>query len=207
METYSGLAAANDDQVLLTYKDLELAILNENGLCTMPIAPANTYKQYSLEQAQFNYRYTSDIDSGKVDPGDIPVVMRGAWFLFMLKIKSINERERVVMCRFMSRFNINILSSEDAKKFYDHWKYLRSLKPKKRYIYRGSNNPYDAYSLFHSNGYTSQSYTVHIRGEHRWVSKTQIKVIKSISRHISKLEKMFGNKGDGKWQRLIQQAI
>jgi len=204
---YSGLNAANDEQILITYKDLELEIFKENNVCSMPIVPASTYEYCSLEQCQFNYRYSSKVASGQIDRGDLPVVMRGAWFLFMLNIKTINERERLVMCRFMSRFKINILSREEAKKFYDHWKFLCSLKPKKRYIYQGSSKPYDDDSLFHSLGYRSQSYTVHIRGECRWVSKDEIKMIKSISRHINKLEKIFGKKGDEKWQRLIQQAI
>ena len=204
---YCGLNAANDDQILITYRDLELEIFKENNLCSMPIVPASTYKYCRREQCQFDARYRSEVASGKINNSNIPVVMRGAWFLFMLNIESINQRQKVVMCRFMSRFNINILSSEDAKKFYEHWKHLCSLKPKKRYIYQGSNNPFDADSLFRSNGYSSKSYTVHIGGEVQLVSKDQIKVIKSISRHISKLEKIFKNKGDVKWQRLIQQAI
>ena len=208
IKTRFNQEAANDSKITISYSEIEARILKREGKESMPIVPAGTYKNGgTLNQCQFHRGLKDEINNGLIKHEDVPVVMRGAWFIFILNIKNINDREFHVIRRFMSRYRINILCRNDADAFMELWRNLVNSNIGKRGVYIGSSNPVVEHDLYRSNGIGSNSRSILLGGEYHWVNTDQIRSIKSIGRHIKKLEKLFGKTGDRKWQRLIQQAI
>jgi len=204
---FEHLKCANDEEVQYTYEDIveEANKYNRGDAPDIPLVPRSTYKDSIPYTRKLNYHMLQKFNCGYDDPNE-PVIMKGAWEVMALNYSARIHFNEVVRERFLRFYKATILSDRDAGLWKEKLDTLMHKNKWKRHLYSQSTSEgnWTQMSLL----YQKRFNMIWIFGIKYMLTHDQLKIVKSIYRHIKKLTTLTNpNEEKDKWQQLIQQAI
>tara|TARA_R110002051_G_scaffold215754_1_gene280177 strand:+ start:46 stop:663 length:618 start_codon:yes stop_codon:yes gene_type:complete len=204
---FEHLKCANDEDVRYSYEDIveEANKYNRGDAPDIPLVPRSTYKDSVPYTRKLNYHMLQKFNCGYDDPNE-PVIMKGAWEVMALNYSARIHFNEVVRERFLRFYKATILSDRDAGLWKEKLDTLMHKDKWKRHLYSQSTSEgnWTQMSLL----YQKRFNMIWIFGIKYMLTDDQLKIVKSIYRHIKKLTTLTNpNEEKDKWQQLIQQAI